>query len=285
MDVGTSGEFQHHMTDVGNGVQLHSVMGGSGHPLFLLHGFPQTWQEWRHVMGRLAERFTVVAVDLKGGGQSSKPATGYDKVTMAGELDALRQELGFDTVSVVGHDFGGMVAYAWAANFRESVDRLAVIDVLLPGAREWDTALLSPPMWHFSFHQEPDLPELLIAGRETAYVETMIRERMYNQGAMTADDIAVWAAALAQPGAARGMLGWYRALPQDVIDNRRFALDRLRIPVLGVGGDRRWGDRIGDVLAEFADDVTAHSIRDCGHWVAEERPGELLDVLLPFLEA
>lgn len=285
MDVGDGGIFRHHMTDVGDGVLLHSVIGGTGRPVFLLHGFPQNWREWRHVLGPLAERYTVVAVDMKGAGQSSRPATGYDKVTMAGELDVLRQKLGFDRVSVVGHDFGGMVAYAWAANFRDSVDRVAVLDVLLPGAAEWEQALLSKPMWHFSFHQEPDLPELLIAGRELAYVETMIRERMYNQGGITDAEVAEYAAALAQPGATRAMLNWYRALGQDVIDNRRTAAEPLTIPVLGVGGDKRWGDRIGGVLRQFATDVTAHSLQDCGHWVAEERPAELLDALLPFLEA
>lgn len=278
-------EFTHHMTDVGDGVKLHSVIGGSGSPLFLLHGFPQTWHEWRYVMVPLAERFTVVIVDLKGGGQSTKPSAGYDKVTMAGELDVLRRELGFGKVSVVGHDFGGMVAYAWAAHYRESIERLAVIDVLLPGAAEWEAALLSPMMWHFSFHQEPDLPELLIAGRETAYVETMIRERIYNQGSITADDIKVYADSMAQPGATRGMINWYRALSQDVSDNRKSAQDPLTIPVLGVGGDRRWGDRMVGVLQQFATNVTGGSIKDCGHWVAEERPEELLEVLLPFLES
>jgi pimeloyl-ACP methyl ester carboxylesterase len=275
--------FQHHMTDVGGGVQLHSVVGGTGSPVFLLHGFPQTWREWRHIMTPLAQQHTVVAVDLKGAGQSDKPVGGYDKVSMAGELDVLRHKLGFGRVSVVGHDIGGMVAFAWAAAFPDSVERLAIVDVPIPGVSFWDNALVDPLLWHFAFHMKRDLPELLIYGREFQYIESLIRERIYNQDGLTTEDIAVFAQAMAQPGSTRGMLEWYRAFPQDATDNRAFARNPLRMPVLAVGGDKRWGSKMVSMLEEFCLDVSGGSIENCGHWVAEERPTEFLDLLEPFL--
>lgn len=275
--------FQHHMTDVGGGVQLHSVVGGTGSPVFLLHGFPQTWREWRHIMTPLAQQHTVVAVDLKGAGQSDKPVGGYDKVSMAGELDVLRHKLGLGRVSVVGHDIGGMVAFAWAAAFPDSVERLAIVDVPIPGVSFWDNALVDPLLWHFAFHMKRDLPELLIYGREFQYIESLIRERIYNQDGLTTEDIALFAQAMAQPGSTRGMLEWYRAFPKDATDNRAFARNPLRMPVLAVGGDKRWGSKMVSMLEEFCLDVSGGAIENCGHWVAEERPTEFLDLLEPFL--
>ncbi|TXN28364.1 alpha/beta fold hydrolase [Lacisediminihabitans profunda] len=274
--------FEHHMTDVG-GVRLHSVIGGVGQPVFLLHGFPQTWREWRHVMGPLAQHHTVIAVDLKGSGDSDKPVDGYSKLAMARELDTLRRELGYGEVSVVGHDIGGMTAFAWAASAPASVQRVAIIDVPIPGASFWDTALVDPKLWHFAFHQHRNLPEQLIQGREFLYIDSFVRERIYNQGGITTEDVAVFAEAMARPGAIRGMLEWYRAFPRDADDNREFARTPLELPVLAIGGDQRWGSRMVGILQEFAVNVTGGSIANCGHWVPEERPQELLDLLVPFL--
>lgn len=275
--------FHHQMTDVGGGVRLHSVMGGSGSPVVLLHGFPQTWHEWRHIMVPLAREHTVVAVDLKGGGQSDKPATGYDKTTMAGELERLRKSLGMGPISLVGHDIGGMTAYAWAAAFPASIDRLAIIDVPIPGASLWESTFSDPMTWHFPFHNKRDLPELLIRGNEYEYADAIIRERIFNQDGITHEDVLVSARAMAQPGGVRGMLEWYRAFPQDAVDNRRSREIPLPMPVLAIGGDKRWGARMGPMLEEFASDVTSVVIADCGHWVPEERPQELLAVLREFL--
>lgn len=271
------------MVETRTGIRLHAVIGGSGAPVILLHGFPEMWWAWRHIMPALAGSRTVIAVDLKGAGLSDKPTAGYEKIGMARDLEEVRQALGLGPVAVVGHDFGGMVGYAWAAGYPESVDRLAIIDVAIPGTTASDQAVGDPMMWHFGFHQRRDLPELLIRGNEFAYVETMIRERIYDQGAVTEEDLHVYAAALARPGATRGMLEWYRALPQDTADNRRSAATPLTMPVLAVGGDRRWGNKMVGMLQELATDVTGGAIQDCGHWVAEEKPEPLLALLEPFL--
>jgi pimeloyl-ACP methyl ester carboxylesterase len=275
--------FRHAMVETGTGIRYHTVIGGSGAPVFLLHGFPQTWWEWRHIMPPLARSRTVVAVDLKGGGHSDKPATGYEKSAMGRDLEEVRQALGLGPVAIVGHDIGGMVAYAWAAAHPRSVDRLAVIDVALPGTTALDRAVGDPLMWHFAFHQRRDLPELLIRGHEFAYVETIIRERIHDQASITEEDLHIYAAALARPGGTRGMLEWYRALPQDAADNRSSAAAPLEMPVLAVGGDRRWGPRMVSILRELATNVRGGAIEDCGHWVPEEKPEALLARLEPFL--
>jgi pimeloyl-ACP methyl ester carboxylesterase len=276
-------EFDHVMKEVADGVRLHAVVAGSGPAVVLLHGWPQTWYEWRRVMPGLARTHTVIAVDLKGTGQSSKPVTGYDKVTMAHELDELRGLLGFDRVKVVGHDVGAMVAYAWAATHRDIVTHLGFLDALLPGASLWDGIFADPMAWHLKFHMNRDMPEFLIQGREYGYVEAFFRDRGTNHGAFTDEEIGIYARALAQPGATRGSLEWYRAFPQDADDNRRLAQEPLTIPVLALGGEDRFGPRLVDMLREFAKDVTGGSIPNCGHWVVEERPAAVLAALDTFL--
>jgi pimeloyl-ACP methyl ester carboxylesterase len=277
-------DLKHDMVDVGNGVALHTVSAGAGVPVFLLHGFPQTWREWRPMLPLLAQHHEVIAVDLKGAGYSTKPASGYDKSTMAGELDALRRALGYETIQVVGHDIGGMVAFAMAARFRDTVTKVAILDAPIPGNSGWDSALTDPLLWHFAFHMKRDVPELLVQGKERQYIEMFVRDRIYNQAGITSEDIDAYAAAMAQPGAARGMFEWYRAFPQDAEVNREVAKDPLALPVLALGGDRRWGDRMVVMLKEFATDVRGGSIKNCGHWLPEERPHEVAEWLLSFLD-
>lgn len=277
-------KLDHVLHQVAPGVSLHAVVAGTGPAVFLIHGWPQTWYEWTPVIDELAKHHTVVAVDLKGAGNSSKPLTGYDKVTMAAELDELRKALGFDTVQVIGHDFGGMVAYAWAATHRDTVTRLGIFDVPIPGAELWDSIYADPTVWHFSFHQNRDLPEFLISGREYGYVESFFRGRATNHAAFTDDDVEVYARSLAQPGSVRSTLEWYRALEQDAEDNRKFKQEPLTIPVLALGGENRWGPRIVAMVSEFATNVTGGSIPACGHWVVEERPDAVLAALADFLQ-
>ncbi|MEO5316246.1 alpha/beta hydrolase [Pseudarthrobacter sp. CC12] len=276
--------FKHELTDIGNGIRIHSLSGGTGRPLFLLHGFPQTWYQWRHVMPRLAEHHTVVAVDLKGAGNSDKPLNGYDKVNMASELDRLREAMNFDDVDVIGHDIGGMVAYAWAATKRSAIKKLCVLDMPLPGAQLWSSIFSNPDLFHFSFHMRRDIPEMLISGREYLYLESFIRDRTFNHGAFTSYDIDVYAKSFSQPGAMRASFEWYRALPQDVADNERLKAKKLTIPVLALGGDKRWGPLIVEMMSEFSAHVVGGSIPDCNHWIPEEQPDAFVDRIEIFLE-
>ena len=159
--------FEHAYAEIGD-VRLHYVTAGQGPAVVLLHGWPQTWYMWRDVMSGLASRYRVIAPDLRGLGDSSRPANGYDKKTLAQDVwhlvhDVLREE----SLFVVGHDWGGPTAFALAAQHREVVRRVAIFDVPIPGD---GTSLFFNNRWHHGFHWESDLPEELTAGREDIYL-------------------------------------------------------------------------------------------------------------------
>lgn len=266
-----------------NGIAIHTVTGGEGPPIVLLHGFPQTWWEWRHVMPRLAEHFSVVAIDLRGAGFSDCPQGGYDKATIARDVHAVMTALEHERYAVCGHDIGGMVAVALAATHRDAVTHLAVLDVPLPGWSEWEATVAR--LWHFGFHMNRDLPERLIHGREYDYVSAFIAERMHDHGCYDSADIEIFARALALPGRTRGGLEWYRAFPADHALALEWKTEPLGMPVLALGGDKRFGPRMVPMLSEFAHNVTGGSIERCGHYVADERPREIAAALLDFLSA
>ena len=264
-----------------NGIKLHTVTGGDGPPIVLLHGFPQTWWEWHKVMPRLADHFSVVAVDLRGAGFSECPLTGYDKATLARDVHEAMRSLGHERYAVCGHDIGGMVALALAATHRQAVTHLAVLDVPLPGWNGWEAACAR--LWHFGFHMNRDLPERLIQGREYDYIAAFVAERMYDHANYDPDDIEIFARALALPGRIRGAMEWYRAFPADHAAALAWKEQPLELPVLALGGDQRFGPQMVAMLEEFARDVTCGSIGRASHYVADERPHEVAAALTDFI--
>jgi pimeloyl-ACP methyl ester carboxylesterase len=184
--------FVHHTASV-NGVRLHYVMGGQGEPLVLLHGFPQTWYSWHKVMPALAEQYTVIAPDLRGYGDSSKPRDGYDKKTMAEDIYQLVGKLGYERIFLVGHDVGGMVAYAYACVHPAGVRRLAIAEALIaglkPGFEEAMDNSQGQGAWWVTFNTIPNLPEALIAGRERIYIDWFCKNVAYNPAAISESDI------------------------------------------------------------------------------------------------
>ena len=181
-----------------NGIKINAVTGGSGPPILLLHGWPETWWEWHHVMPLLAERFSVVAMDLRGAGFSDCPLGGYDKATMARDAHEVMVALGHERYAVCGHDIGGMVALPQAALHRRAVTHLAVLDVPLPGWTEWEAT--TARLWHFGFHMNRDLPERLIHGRESDYISAFMADRFYDHSRFDPADIEIYARAMALPG-------------------------------------------------------------------------------------
>jgi alpha-beta hydrolase superfamily lysophospholipase len=167
--------FSHHTTSV-NGIQLHYVIGGQGDPVVLLHGWPETWYAWHHVMPALAKNYTVVAPDLRGLGDSSKPLTGYDGKTLAEDIHQLVTQLGFKTIFLVGHDIGTQVAYSYAAAHPTEVKRLAVMELTIPGFAPAGRM----PLWWVIFHQTPDVPEALVQGKEMMYLSWFFHNLAYN---------------------------------------------------------------------------------------------------------
>src|SRR5215208_7111232 len=154
--------FTHRMATVNNGTQIHYVIGGQGDPVVLLHGWPETWYAWRNIMPALAQNYTVIAPDLRGLGDSSKPPAGYDGKTVAEDIHQLVTQLGFNTIFLVGHDIGTWVAYPYAAEHPTEVERLVAMDVTIPGFAPPGAT----PRWWFFFHQTPDVPETLVQGKE-----------------------------------------------------------------------------------------------------------------------
>jgi len=266
-----------------NGIKINSVTGGGGPPILLLHCFPETWWEWHHIMPLLAERFSVVAIDLRGAGFSDCPLGGYDKSTMARDAHEVMLALGHGRYAVCGHDIGGMVALPQAAIFRDAVSHLAVLDVPVPGWSQWEAT--TAKLWHFAFHMNRDLPERLIHGREYDYVSTFMADRFYDHSRFDLADIEIFAKALALPGRTRGGMEWYRTLAADHAAALEHKKRPLEMPVLALGGDQRFGSRMVPMLREFANNVTGGSIDRCSHYIADERPDEVAAALVEFLTA
>ena len=197
-------------------VRLHYVRGGAGSPVVLLHGWSQTWYEWRRVLPALAERHTVIAPDLRGLGDSSKPEGGYDKRTVAGDIRELVGQLGFDRVSLVGHDHGAAVAYAYAAAHRDSVERLAFLEMLLMGAGG-ELGLdhsAGQGLWHLSFHAcGGEVAEQLIRGRERMYLSWFYGNFAYDRTAIDDEAVDEYVRCYSAPGGLR--LEYYRAFFED----------------------------------------------------------------------
>jgi pimeloyl-ACP methyl ester carboxylesterase len=267
------------------GVMLHSVIGGEGPPLVLLHGWPQTWWAWHAVLPALAERFTVIAVDLPGLGDSSKPSRGYDTNSVSQEIHALVTDLGHEHIYLAGHDWGGAVAYSYAAQFRSSVKRLAVIEMLVPGFG-WEQLLTPAPggwVWHMAFHAVPDVPEMLTAGKERAYMSFFLRTMgAYDTTAVTETDIDEYVRCYTAPGAWHAAFQYYRAWFEDVAQNEIHAATPLEMPVLAVGGAFSSGPFPEHSLNAVAKDVSGCIIDRCGHWIASEQPAALVEELVAF---
>jgi pimeloyl-ACP methyl ester carboxylesterase len=254
-------------------------------PVILLHGWPQTCAEWRLVMPGLAGKYRVIAPDLRGLGDSSRPETGYDSRTIAGDIVQLMDHLGFRTVKLVGHDLGALAAYAMAAAWRDRVEKLVMVDVLLPGLGLEKLVKLGPDgwgIWHFPFHATVDLAELLVSGREREYLSIFFRNMSNDPLAIQAAQIDEYARAYAQPGALRAGFKHYRAFHENTLQNNETLKTKLTIPVLAVGGSVSIGNGIIDEMKIAAEDVVGRIAPDCGHWVPEEQPAWLVERLIEF---
>ncbi len=275
----------HHRVEI-NGLRLHFTMEGAGDPVVLLHGFPMTSYYWRKVMPALAERYTVVAPDLRGCGDSDRPTGGYDKRTVAGDVHALVQYLRLGPINLVSHDVGMMVAYAYGSLYPGEVRRLVLTEAALPGLgleKLYDAAT-HPRMFHLPLFEAPNgLAEALITGREALFVSHMMREQAYDTAALEEETVELYARHLAAPGALHGGIEYFRAHTLDAVHNREHAKTKLPMPVLTVGGTASFGRDLAGEIAPLADKLRSVMIEECGHYLAEERPERLSEELLKFL--
>ncbi|MEV4895398.1 alpha/beta hydrolase [Nonomuraea sp. NPDC055795] len=289
------GDFTSRYANV-NELRLHYVEGGTGTPLLLLGGWPQTWWQWHKVMPALAHRHRVIAVDLRGMGGSSKPAGGYDKKTMAADILGLVHELGLGPVDVVGHDIGAMVAHAFAANHPEATTRIALLDVPHPDENWSAFSLLPDPdqhvgsviedgarsyLWWFAFNQVRGLPERLLDGRSRLLVDWLFDRQAHDPGTIDERSRRIYARAYSTPDAIRAGNGWYQTFTRDIADEQGYA--PLTVPILALGGDGSNYASLRDGLPAKGTDVRVIEVAACGHYIPEEQPQAVIDALSSFL--
>jgi pimeloyl-ACP methyl ester carboxylesterase len=272
----------HHTAQV-NGTRLHYVTAGEGPPVMLLHGWPQTWYEWRHVIDLLADEYQVIAPDLRGFGYSAKPAAGYDAGTMAADLAALADHLGLRDVTVLGHDWGAVFGYVYAAKTPSQVRALGIVEMALPGVGVMEQAMAPQPqgnfLWHMGFQSVPDLPELLIAGKERPYLRWFFEHFAYDPAAITAADLDVYTDAITQVGALRAGLAVYQDFFTTADQVAALAKTPLEIPVRAYGGEACLGGATLASVQAVAPAAEGGVIERCGHWAGEERPDVVASIV------
>jgi len=284
-DAAFNAAFEHRMQGA-PGRRLHYVIGGRGDPVLLVPGWPQTWYAWRKTMLTLAERYTVVAVDPPGLGDSDKPYGGYDTDAVAVRLHELTRSLGWDRFHFVGHDVGVWIGFPYASLFPEQVAKLALIDATIPGivpkeAYAFEEKRISKN-WHFFFNAMPDLPEALVVGREREFLSWLYHSKSSRPQAISPSALDEYVRCYSGLGGWRAGCDYYRALFLDMEQNRKHATARLAMPVLAMGGETALGSLMGEMLSSVADDVRS-VVAPCGHYVPEEAPGYLVEQLSAFL--
>lgn len=296
--VAFNARFHHGVAHV-NGIKLHYVEGGKdakGDPILLIPGWPQSWYAWRFVMPKLvAAGHRVVALDLRGMGDSDHPLEGYDSKTIAADIHAFVEARGLareGRLHVVSHDVGAWMAYAHAADWPQDVKTLTVMEAALPG--------ITPPApagipsddgnmrsWHFAFNRLPDLPEMLVQGHERAYLGWLFAQKSVNGYVFTPEALDEYTRVFAQPGGARAAFSYYRAAFSEsgLQHNRHRAGTQLAMPMLAIGGQYSVGEGMLNTMKLVATDVRGVTIQDAGHFVLEERPAEVAQAVLKFVHA
>jgi pimeloyl-ACP methyl ester carboxylesterase len=275
--------FIEHDAEV-NGVRLHYAIGGKGSPVVLLHGYAQTSHMWNPIMPLLAKNHTVIVPDLRGAGGSSKPESGYDKKNIAVDIHDLVTSLGFKRATVVGHDIGLMVAYAYAAQFSQETDRLVLMDAFLPGIGDWKNVWLMRDLWHFHFYGE--VPLALVKGRERTYFEHFWNDFAANpKHSVSEADRRIYAKAYAQPGGMRAGFEYFKNFERDAKDFAAFGATPLSMPVLVLGGEKSGGEFLIAQAKLVASNVQGKIISGSGHWLMDEAPQATISALTTFLNA
>lgn len=266
-----------------DGLKMHYFTAGNApETLLLIHGYAQGAHMWEAAIPELAKRFTVIAPDLPGFGDSAIPKDGLDMKTAATRIHALARALKVTKARVVGHDIGLMVAYAYAAMFGSEVDKLVVMDAFLPGIGDWETTYHNPFLWHFFFNGPT--PEALVKGRERIYFEHFWNDFAADpKHSLSEADRKLFAAQYARDGRMRAGWAYFHNFPQTAKDFAILGKTKLTMPVLVVSGEKAGGPGLGEQLKLVATNVTSIVLKDTGHWVIDERPAEVKQALASFL--
>jgi len=262
--------------------KIHYTTGGSGPAVLLLHGFAETSRMWNPILPLLAEKFTVIAPDLPGIGDSSIPSGGMDMKTAAIQIHDLARSLGVTKARVVGHDIGLMVAYAYAAQFPSEVEKLVVMDAFLPGVEGWEPIYNDPHYWHFRFNGPT--PEALVKGRENIYFAYFWNDLAADKNhSIPEADRKAYIEAYSRPGRMRASWEYFVSWPQCAKDFAKMAQTKLTMPVLSIGGDKSLGEPLAAQMKLVATDVAVVIVENSGHWILEEQPKQTTDALMKFL--
>jgi pimeloyl-ACP methyl ester carboxylesterase len=264
------------------GVKLHYLTAGDGPTLILLHGYTQTSRMWKPIIPLLAEKFTMIAPDLPGIGDSTIPKDGLDMKSAAIRIHSLISSIGIEKARIVGHDIGLMVAYAYAAQFPAETEKLVLMDAFLPGIAGWETAYNHPGIWHFRFNGPT--PEALVRGRERVYFEHFWNDFAADKKhSLPKADRAAYAAAYARPGRMRAGWAYFVSFGQAAKDFAELSQTTLSMPALAIGGEKAFGELLGQQLKVVASDAKVVVLQNTGHWVLEENPKGTTDALMNFL--
>lgn len=283
----TSSETWQHRDIITNGIRMHYVTQGEGPLIVLLHGFPEFWYSWRHQIPFLAEQgYTVVAPDLRGYNDTDKPRKGYELPTLLRDIAGLITGLGREKAVIVGHDWGGVLAWAFAINYPHMTERLIVLNAPHPGAmqREMRTLKQLRKSWYVFFFQLPWLPEYALLRDNASAVGRMLHGAALQKSAFPPEEIAKYQAAMSKPGAMTAALNYYRQLLRR--GPRAYAGHlHVSVPALLIWGvhDVALGVALTYNLEQWVPNLRIERIDDSGHWVQQEQPEKVNRLILAFL--
>ena len=271
-------DFAAYTADV-NGTTLHYVRGGKGAAVILIHGFPQDWYEFHKIMPRLAKKFTVISVDLRGIGGSKATAKGYGAANLAADIEQLGERLKIEKYYVAGHDMGGMVAYAFARRFPEKSRGVMIIEAPLPGIEPWNEVKTNPLLWHINFNQTPELPEKLVMGKQSEYLGYFFK---FIKTGITETERAHYVNSYKSADQLRSGFELYRGLPENEKFNAA-QVDPIDLPLVLVGGE----ESFGALIPRFAESIRKNGCRNvkteiivnAAHYVADEQPEAIAELI------
>lgn len=271
-----------------NGIRLHYVTQGEGPLMLLLHGFPEFWYSWRHQIPEFAKDYNVVALDLRGYNDSDKPTetAAYALPELIKDVEGAILALGYDKCVLVGHDWGGAIAWSFAYKHADMLEKLIVLN--LPHPAKFVAGLRTPKQllrsWYIALFQLPRLPEWMLSANNYAAIRAAFSNMAINPEAFSPQDLDAYAAAAAKPGALTGMLNYYRnILRSDGLFQQTW--DRLKIPTLMIWGeeDTALGKELTYGTEEFVSDFEIKYIPQCSHWVQQEQPALVNQYIRDFL--
>lgn len=276
-----------HQYITSNGIKLHYVTQGDGPLMLMLHGFPEFWYSWRHQIREFAKDYKVVALDLRGYNDSDKPSalSAYRVSELMLDVAGVIKGLGYQSCTLVGHDWGGAIAWSFAYNYPELLERLIVLNI--PHPAKFAEGLKTPQQllksWYIFFFQIPWLPELLIQSGDYQFISDAFTKMAVNPSVFTPKDLEAYKDAVAKRGALTGMLNYYRNIFQSLGQGQSWEILKIRTLMIWGEQDTALGKELTYGTQEYVQDLTIRYISDSSHWVQQEQPDLVNQYIREFL--